>query len=265
MIGNELLSIKEFSKLTGIKQTTLRHYDDIGIFEPARRGGNSYRYYSPQQLTTINSIKLLQNLDMPMKRIVETVKFRSPESMHKALHEKEKELIAEIERLTSSYNVIQTQRKLIEEGLGANENEISVVSLKETRMTLGSRNVFGHSDYFYDTFLKFCAEANEKEIDLRFSVGGMFEDFDTFLSEPSQPTYFFSVDPNGKEERPSGKYVMGYARGYYGEVGDLPERMSQYIKENGLKPKGPLNVVYLLDEICVKDHNQYLFQATVRI
>jgi DNA-binding transcriptional MerR regulator len=86
---NDLLSIKDFSQLTGIKQSTLRYYDDLGLFSPAKRGENGYRYYSPQQIITINSINLLNELDMSIREISEIQKNRSPELLFHVLSEKE--------------------------------------------------------------------------------------------------------------------------------------------------------------------------------
>lgn len=265
MIGEDRLSIKEFSKLTGVKETTLRYYDDMGLFSPAMRGDNKYRYYSPQQLTTINSINLLHDLDMPIKRISEIERKRTPETVIEVLAEKESELEKELSRLNHSFNIIHTLRDMISEGLDADENKLIVADMDELKIVIGEENDFGDSVYFYEAFLTFCAHANGNGIDLRFPVGGMFDDFDAFVKLSNQPSHFFSVDPTGSNSRVAGKYLVGYARGYYGETGDLPQRMAAHIKENKLTPKGPLYVIYLHDEICIRDQHQYLFQASVQV
>jgi DNA-binding transcriptional MerR regulator len=265
MIGKDRLSIKEFSKLTGVKETTLRYYDDMGLFSPAVRGENKYRYYSPQQLTTINAINMLHELDMSMKRIGEIERTRSPESIYEVLGERERELEEELSKLNQSFNIIHTLRDMISEGLEIDEHAISVVKMDELHMKIGDKNVFGQSSYFYDAFTRFCYKAKEKGIDLRFPIGGMFDDFETYLGDARQPGHWFSVDPSGDVVKPAGKYVVGYDRGYYGDEVDLPQRMEAYIKEHSLKPKGPVYGIYLHDEICLKDPDNYLLQASVRV
>jgi effector-binding domain-containing protein len=64
---------------------------------------------------------------------------------------------------------------------------------------------------------------------------------------------------------PSGKYMVGFIHGYYGQLGDLPQRMEAYAKENNLEFCGPVQIVYVLDELCVKDPAQYLSRVSVAV
>ena len=262
---NDLLSIKDFSSLTGIKQSTLRYYDDLGLFSPATRGDNGYRYYSPQQMITINSINLLHELDMPIRQISDIQSNRSPELMLKVLSDKEEALEAELKNIERSYNVVRTLKRMIQTGLASDETRIETRFLEDQPIVIGPLNDFGNSKYFYDAFLRFCTEAKQYRIDLRLPVGGMFEDFNEFCMHPSEPTYFFSVDPKGLDKRPAGKYLSAFQRGYYGETGDLVGRMRNYLLDNGLLPIGPVFNIFLHDELSIDDPHNYLLHATVEV
>ena len=77
----KLLSIYEFSKLSGIESSTLRYWDEIGLFPPIERSSeNNYRYYSPQQMVAVNFIKVLSSIDVPLKTIRETADSRGVHS-----------------------------------------------------------------------------------------------------------------------------------------------------------------------------------------
>ena len=262
---NDLLSIKDFSRLTGIKQSTLRYYDDLGLFTPAKRGENGYRYYSPQQIITINSIHMLHELDMPIRKISDIQSRRTPELMFEVLSDKEESLEAELTNLRHAYNVVHTLKRLIQIGLSSEENVIEVRYYEDLPIVIGPVNDFKGSPYFYDAFLEFCEVSKQYRIDLRLPVGGLFADFNVFCKSPAKPTNFFSVDNNGIDKRPSGRYVSAFQRGYYGEPGDLVERMEKYVKDNGIKTVGPVYNIFLLDEICVNDPNNYLLHATVEV
>jgi len=262
---NDLLSIKNFSQLTGIKQSTLRYYDDLGLFSPALRGENGYRYYSPQQIVTINSINLLHELNMPIRQITHIQSNRSPELMFEVLNEKEAALEAEYINIERSYNVVKTLKRMIQSGLTADETKIETRFFEEMPIVIGPLNDFGDSQYFYDAFLKFCSEAKQYRIDLRLPVGGMFESFNTFCADPNKPTYFFSVDPKGLDKRPATRYLSAYHRGYYGEAGHIAERMQTYLNENSLTPVGPVFNIFLLDELSIDDPQNYLLHATVEV
>ena len=262
---NDLLSIKHFSNLTGIKQSTLRYYDELGLFSPALRGENGYRYYSPQQIITINSINLLHELDMPIRQITHIQSNRSPELMLEVLREKEMALESEYLKIESSYNVVKTLKRMIQAGLAADDTKIETRFFDEMPIVIGPPNDFGDSHLFYDAFLRFCSEAKQYRIDLRLPVGGFFQDFNTFYAYPGRPTHFFSVDPKGLDKRPGAKFLSAYHRGYYGETGPLSERMRAYLSENGLTPVGPVYNIFLHDELSVNDPKNYLMHATVEV
>jgi len=262
---SDLLSIKDFSNLTGIKQSTLRYYDDLGLFSPALRGDNGYRYYSPQQIITINSINLLHELDMPIRQISDIQNNRTPEKLFKVFSDKEEALGAELLNLERSYNVVRTIKRMIQIGLTSDETVVETRFFEELPIVIGSENDFGNSDHFYNAFLNFCAEAKQYRIDLRLPVGGLFEDFDEFCKHPSRPTNFFSVDPKGLDKRSAGKYLSAFQRGYYGEVGDIVERMKKYLEENELTAIGPVYNIFLHDELSIDDLHNYLMHATVEV
>ena len=261
----DLLSIKEFSKFTGIKQSTLRYYDEIGLFQPVLRGDNNYRYYSAQQITTVNLINVLATLDIPRKEIVKLANNRTPVSILKLFSEQEELLNAEMRRITESHSIIQTFRKLIEEGNRAKENEICECELSRLPLSIGPPNHFPENEQFYHTFVNYCAHAKEMNVNLSFPIGGYYENIDSLISEPSHPSNFFSIAPNGTSEKPAGRYLVGYARGYYGDMGDLPQRIYDYAKENGISLKGPMYAIYLHDEISSLEPDEYLVQISTLI
>jgi DNA-binding transcriptional MerR regulator len=265
MIGENLLSIKEFSEYTGVKESTLRYYDKIGLFSPHYRSESDYRYYSPQQIITVNLIKVLSNLGMPLKTICELEINRSPEKILKMFYQQENMLDSQLRRLHEAYSIIHTIRNSIQQGLMIDEDEISVQFLEEMPLVLGEANQFGDSNYFYDTFLEFCKKAQGLRINLDHPVGGYFESMDSFRKHPGEPDHFFSIDPTGMGKRNMGYYLVAYTRGYYGELKGVVERLTNYAKEHQLTFKGPVYDICLHDELCIQDPNQYLHQLACQI
>lgn len=264
--SKSLLSIKEFSEMSGVEQSTLRYWDDIGLFRPARRDeDNNYRYYSPEQIMLVNFIKVLSSLNIPLKVIGRISENRSPETILRLMEQQETVLDAELNRLHEAYSTIHTLRTLIREGLSApGPGHISVQAMEPLPIVLGPANDFGDQS-FYQPFMRYCVYAKENRVNLHSPVGGCFDSMDAFLSSPSQPNRFFSVSPQGSDQRAGGKCLVGYVQGYYGDMGDLPQRMAAYAAEHNLKLEGPVYVLYLLDEISVKDPSDYLAQVCVAV
>jgi DNA-binding transcriptional MerR regulator len=265
MNGTDLLSIKEFAEFTGITQSALRYYDEIGLFAPVKRGDNGYRYYSPQQIVTVNLINVLNDLYTTLKEISELEQNRTPESILQLLIKQENKFDSEMRRLQAAYSITHVFRSLIQEGISANEDEITEREADELPIALGPVNDFGDNHIFYETFIRYCQFAKKVRVNLSYPIGGYFETFGDFLGESSQPTRFFSIDPAGQEKKAAGRYLYAYTRGYYGDMGDSAQRLQAYAEEHNLAFSGPLYVIYLHDEISVKDTSRYLAQVSVKV
>ena len=260
-----LLSIKEFSDISGIETTTLRYWDDIGLFSPAMRNPETnYRYYSTPQLIPLNFITVLSDIDVSLKTIGELANERDPEAFIQLIDHQEKLLNMEMRKLRVSYAIIHARRELISYGLRVeNADKITVMTKEETPLIIGPRNVYEEGETFKDALASLVKKAKEMRMNLSYPVGGYHESLESFISRPDQPDHFFSLDPTGTSLINSGDYVVGYTSGDYGEFGDLPERIAAYLKESNLKPSGPVYTQYLLDEICIKNPSQYLAQSFV--
>jgi DNA-binding transcriptional MerR regulator len=260
-----LLSIKDFSKLTGIQQSALRYYDKIGLFSPAARGDNNYRFYTPVQLFMLKFINVLAELGIPLTKIKDLIDKRTPENVIDLLGHHVMKLDSQMHRLRISYSIIHAFRNNIQKGLLANKDEIRVEELDEFRMVHGPVNDFKGNDTFYQPFLDFCHSAEKNRINLHYPVGAYHYNMDTFLTAPGEPNKFFSLDPFGDAVCPAGTYLVGYARGYYGNLGDIAQRMSAYAEGHRLTFKGAVYVMYLFDEISMASQSDYLARAIVGV
>ncbi|MUT64677.1 effector binding domain-containing protein [Paenibacillus sp. NEAU-GSW1] len=67
-----MLTVGLVARLYGITAKTLRHYDAVGLFTPARIGeGNLYRLYAPEQLPELRRILFLRSLGLGVESILE--------------------------------------------------------------------------------------------------------------------------------------------------------------------------------------------------
>jgi len=265
-MGNEaMLSIKEFADFTGLNESTLRYYDQIGLLSPELRGENRYRYYSPLQTIMVEFIKVMIEVGVPLSTIKEMSANRTPESVLDLLMQQEHKLDVQLNDLQTAYTIIHTYRNTIQAGIGARDLGIAVRELNATPLTIGPTNDFNNCTSFYKPFMQFCNTAREHKINLNYPIGGYYEDAQAFFNAPSQPTRFFSLDPRGYTKRKAGQYLIAHHQGYYGEFGDLPQKLRDYAQTQALVLSGPLYVIYLLDEISMADHTQFLSQIVVGV
>ncbi|MEC0210063.1 MerR family transcriptional regulator [Paenibacillus ehimensis] len=56
-----MYKIGEFSKINKISQRMLRYYDEKALLTPKKDEANGYRYYTSDDMKTVNRIKQLRN------------------------------------------------------------------------------------------------------------------------------------------------------------------------------------------------------------
>ena len=57
--SNACIKTGDFAKLCGTNKRTLIHYDEIGLFKPARTDEKGYRYYSENQFDVFFTIFII--------------------------------------------------------------------------------------------------------------------------------------------------------------------------------------------------------------
>jgi len=265
-LDDDYLGISEFSRIVDLTTDTLRHYDNIGVFRAAKRiGHNGYRLYSAIQITIAKMVRTMAGIDVPLDTIKRLAVERSPEQLLRLLSQYSGKIGYKIEALQESGLAVSIYIDLLSEGMRATETDIVVTRMEERRIILGGLNDYNGTTEFYREYVRFCTGLHEPSINLSFPVGGFFDSMDAFTSNPSKPTRFFSIDPRGNEVKESGPYLVGYARGYYGQTGDLPARMLSYADEHGLLFSGPVYCIYLHDELSEDNPEDYLLQVSVPV
>lgn len=264
----DYLTVTEFARLVGISASRLREYDRKGLFSPIMRGDgreNKYRYYAPIQITTVKLIRVLTEIGVSLDTIKTLVDDRSPEKMIKLLTSSKRELEKGVSHLREMHLVIDIFLRLLGEGISVDENEIYVCEMPETPIVMGDPTCFRHDEGYMSEFLSFRAASHKPRLNLSYPIGGFFSSMQIFSCRPSEPTRFFSLDPDGLDAKEKGLYLIGYTRGSYGVVNDLPQRLESYAKENDIIFDGPVYNTYLFDEVSVANSNQYLLQVAASI
>ena len=262
-MSKEYLTTTEFGKIVCMSPDTLQYYHRIGVFTASKTVGK-YHYYSPTQITTIKMISVLTGIGVKLETIKELATERKPEDLMKLLY-KHKTGISDILRFyQEAYSIISVFLDLMTEGMYATENEIHVREVPELPITFGEPNNFNGADRFYKEYIRFC-NSQCQPMSLAFPVGGYFGSINEFIKSPSKPSRFFSINPSGTSSKEAGIYLIGYTRGYYGKVGNLVERMTKFATMNKLVFNGPVFQIYLHDEMCITDPDNYLLQVSAAV
>ncbi|WP_231692462.1 MerR family transcriptional regulator [Bacillus paralicheniformis] len=115
---NNRFRVGEVARLFKLPASTLRYYDEIGLFKPKYTAPEtSYRYYGVEQFQVLDTIIFLRKNGFSLKDIQHQLDKRTPETTMDILKKKLEEVRMEICRLQRSAARIENKISTIEEGI----------------------------------------------------------------------------------------------------------------------------------------------------
>lgn len=264
---NGLFSVSELAKFARVTRSALIFYDNIGLVAPVERGDNNYRYYSPHQITSTNLINTLQELNVPLKKIMELIKHRTPESIVSLFSKQSEQIDRRIDKLLRAQKLLLTLKGIIEEGLSVDEEKIEVGWNEEESILVGPQIDYSGGISIEEAFFNFYKHwsAVDSDLDLKYPVWGIFSEERIKRGDWVGPDKFYFKMPDAPYRKPAGLYVTGYTRGYYGQSDALYKRLMAYIEGNGLEISGPAFETYPLNEISITNPCDYLMRISITV
>lgn len=105
----------EVAKQRNISVRTLRYYDQIGLLAPSFKDENGKRFYSEEDLFTLEKIMILKSLSLPLEEIREVLKQLSYKQI-----------------LVSHYNYLQEQLSELQTSISNTASLINMTDLEES-------------------------------------------------------------------------------------------------------------------------------------
>ncbi len=153
-------SVGETANAAHVTSETLRHYDRIGLVKPSKKDTlTNYRYYTEQDLVRINTVRALQQMDMPLQKIKEVLEFDDLQRIIDYLTEAEKRADEKIALLEYSKSKIQLAKSGYENQLQGQHHTKDmtikqfpkrILLLSDTLETPTLDNLWSYLSHFYD-------------------------------------------------------------------------------------------------------------------
>lgn len=263
MKNKSYMSIKEFSRLSGIKRENLRYYDQIGLLSPECRGENGYRYYTQRQLTTAYLISSLRELGIGIEEIKKYIDRRTPENMFSLFKAQKKHILKEMKRLERTLEVMDLYVVMAKDALKYEENSITIEYKQKEPIFLGPIISTNPTD---DSVISFYDFAAEKGFDLGYPLGTIIYKENIESKEPvSVLKHYFKVDNDYNSYKPEGTYAVLHGRCAYGKSDSLYKKLVTFINENKLRICGYAYEEYPLNELSTKDEQDYCVKIEIMV
>ncbi|WP_229105457.1 MerR family transcriptional regulator [Bacillus paralicheniformis] len=264
---NNRFRVGEVARLFKLPASTLRYYDEIGLFKPKYTDPEtSYRYYGVEQFQVLDTIIFLRKNGFSLKDIQHQLDKRTPETTMDILKKKLEEVRMEICRLQRSAARIENKISTIEEGI----------------------KLVGHPALTFQYFPKRPVSYLyfDKPVDLIEEGDDIYlKDRETLSSQSIENNGFFTGDigtivdmESLKQEGPvkyiglfellhgenSNEYLNEGLYASYPHIGPYEDMRKSYqlvlrqLKEKGYKLEGIPVEISVLDEAVIKESDHFV-------
>ena len=152
-------TIGEAAKEAHATAETLRHYDRIGLVHPSKRERETgYRYYTQDDIVRLHTVRALQQMDLPLKKIQEILREDDLNAVVAFLEEAERKAEEKIAALQRAKEKIRLAKADYEEKLRGQESagQLTVRTIPERAILLSDSlespaldNLWGYLRHFY--------------------------------------------------------------------------------------------------------------------
>ncbi|MDO5794426.1 MAG: MerR family transcriptional regulator [Turicibacter sp.] len=260
----------EFAKLWGVKKQTLFHYDEIGIFKPAIKKKNGYRYYSYQQFEVFGVISILKEMGMSLQEIKIYLDNRSPEQLVHLFSEKIERINREIEHLNKLKHVMNDKIEMTKRAASLTGDEIELKELEANYFMISPKLDHLNNRGFFDQLSEYMQRDDFSEYAMWYSVGVMIDLERLKNKQYLDYTHFYSrIEDTTKAQtvflKPKGLYLVAYHRGNYEKTYETYERMIEFAEKKQLEFCGYSYEAFILDEISVIGYENYITEIQIQV
>lgn len=264
-----LFTTGAFAALCGVTKHTLFHYDQMGVFSPAVKKENGYRYYSTPQLEVFNVIAVLKELDMPLAEIKAYLDRRSPTELAMLLEREEAALTRKITELRHTRDLIRRKSALTREAMSL---PVGSATLREEPAALLVRTPalpFDNDESTAMAVAQHVRYCQKHQIVSPYSISAMI-DQDVVRAGDLETGYshlYTRVERASKGvsiyEKPAGTYLSYCHNTGYNTLPEAYRRLLDYADEQGYTLRGPFYEDTLFDELSVRGYDHYVLQISI--
>lgn len=256
----------QFSKLHHLNKRTLHYYDDIGLFSPACKAENGYRYYTYSQSVELENILALRELGMSIDEIKDYLKCPSADAFSEIARQRLHEIDEQIKRLRKLKAIMSEKQRALAFCGRIYDGMIEVVHLPKRFFLLTPTEFRGTALADMEHVMEHLQIAWECNA---YKAGcGSYISLDKVRRRQFEvyDGYFTSVDNPKKgvalQIRPQGEYLCGYSVGSWDKIPALYQRMLEYAAVKKWELKGNCYETGL-NEFAISSQEEYVTRIEI--
>lgn len=267
---NHLFSIGDISNIFNIPVSTLRYYNEIGLFKPIQTDPRTgYRYYSTEQFEQLSLIKYLKQVGVSLKEIKDIYEKINPNNYVQLLKKQRSKALQEYRKLQILINKFTYRINEIEEARQC--KDLDTIRVK----TFPVRNILCHHERIASRpelersirKLEKMAMAYIDKVGLTIALDDLIKgNFNEYNSIFVMPEDSFDPEQTGMiTTLAAGEYACIYYRGKHNESSPYYEKLLDYIENHNYEICGDSVRLIIIDRIISRERESYLAEIQIPI
>ncbi|MBO1624541.1 MerR family transcriptional regulator [Bacillus arachidis] len=255
MLFNQRFTVGEMAKMHNVAESTLRYYDEKGIFHPSFVDPQTnYRYYTIDQFSLLDTIKFLRQLNISLKEIKKYIDERNPSYALNLLEKQQEMMLKKQREIEYSLAKINHKIEMMQEATASKVNHVTFKKLSKRKITALSiaPNVTDDMlEYYIHSLQKNMKQIDDSlfsgDIGVTVSKEGLFQNkFQEYNSIFILLDYMpFQVDTAAVIQE--GMFACSYHHGPYEETDGTYRELLKTIERKGYKVSGDAIELALID------------------
>lgn len=267
-----LMRIGEVARMFNLSVGSLRHYERLGMLEPAYVDEQTgYRYYGPHQLSALNNISYLRVLGMPLAEIKTFMEERGVAGMERQLTQQlglVRERIAELQGIQRE---LERRLDILSDAMDSELDTIKIVQAPELRMATLEDTTTLTGAFDLEMQIRKLQQGQDHTLVFLGNLGVQISlerlrrrDFNghdrVFLLLDTDDEY------RGETETvPASTCVTTRFRGNHPQSPEHYAELFTFMDEHGLAPAGASRELALIDDIFESDPTKHVTEITIPV
>ncbi|MEF7659833.1 MerR family transcriptional regulator [Bacillus sp. ZJS3] len=255
MLLNKRFTIGEMAKMHNIAESTLRYYDEKGIFHPSTVDPQTnYRYYTIDQFSLLDTIKFLRQLNIPLKEIKKYIDERNPAYALNLLEKQQEMMLKKQREIEYALAKMEHRIHLIKEATKAKAEQMVIKEIPQRKITaiaVAPNTTDDMFEYYIHSLQKNMRQMDDSlfsgDIGVTVAKKGLMQNEFQAYSSVFILLDYMPFEVQSSDEIKEGLYACSYHHGPYEETGATYKELLAYIDQEGYKVSGDAIEIGLID------------------
>ncbi|ACJ82078.1 MerR family transcriptional regulator [Bacillus paranthracis] len=273
MLLNKRFTIGEMAKMHNIAESTLRYYDEKGIFHPSTVDPQTnYRYYTIDQFSLLDTIKFLRQLNIPLKEIKKYIDERNPAYALNLLEKQQEMMLKKQREIEYALAKMEHRIHLIKEATKAKAEQMVMKEIprrKITAIAVAPNTTDDMFEYYIHSLQKNMRQMDDSlfsgDIGVTVAKKGLMQNEFQAYSSVFILLDYMPFQVQSSDEIKEGLYACSYHHGPYEETGATYKELLAYIDQEGYEVSGDAIEIGLIDWSVTENPEEQVTEIQIPI